>query len=86
LWAGFGLIRTGPGTALVGDPETVAARLREYQDAGFDTFIISGQPLLEEAYRVADLLLPLLPLRTKIERPADPRQRELMHVTGFAAR
>jgi alkanesulfonate monooxygenase len=86
LWSGFGLIRTGPGTALVGDPETVAARLREYKDAGFETFIISGQPLLEEAYRVADLLLPLLPLRTKIERPADPRQRELMHSTGFAAR
>jgi hypothetical protein len=27
-----------------------------------------------------------LPLRTKIERPEDPRQRELMHATGFAAR
>jgi alkanesulfonate monooxygenase len=86
LWAGYGLIRTGPGTAIVGDPETVAARIREYEDVGFDTFIISGQPLLEEAYRVADLLLPLLPLNTKIDRPADPRQRELMHATGFAAR
>ena len=85
LWAGYGLIRTGPGTALVGDPQTVAARLREYQDVGFDTFIISGQPLLEEAYRVADLLLPLLPLDTKIHRAADPRQRELMHASGFAA-
>ncbi|MEI9891686.1 MAG: hypothetical protein WDN45_15525 [Caulobacteraceae bacterium] len=31
LWAGVGLIREGAGTALVGDPETVAARLREYQ-------------------------------------------------------
>jgi len=82
LWAGFGLIRTGPGTAIVGDPETVAARLREYQEIGFDTFIISGQPLLEEAYRVADLLFPLLPLRTKIERPADPRQFELMHASA----
>lgn len=61
LWGGFGLIRNGPGTAVVGDPETVAARLLEYRDAGFDTFIVSGQPLLEEAYRVADLLLPLLP-------------------------
>jgi alkanesulfonate monooxygenase len=62
LWAGFGLIRNGPGTAVVGDPETVAARLLEYRDTGFDTFIVSGQPLLEEAYRVADLLLPRLPL------------------------
>jgi alkanesulfonate monooxygenase len=78
LWAGYGLIRTGPGTALVGDPETVAARLREYQDIGCDTFILSGQPLLEEAYRVADLLFPLLPIAGRTERPADPRQRELM--------
>jgi alkanesulfonate monooxygenase len=28
LWAGVGLIREGAGTALVGDPATVAARLR----------------------------------------------------------
>jgi alkanesulfonate monooxygenase len=62
LWAGFGLIRGGPGTAIVGDPETVAARIDQYRSIGFDTFIVSGQPLLEEAYRVADLLLPLLPI------------------------
>ena len=62
LWAGFGLIRGGPGTAIVGDPETVAARIDEYRSVGFDTFIVSGQPLLEEAYRVADLLLTLLPI------------------------
>ncbi len=61
IWAGFGLVRNGPGTAIVGDPETVAARILEYRDVGFDTFIVSGQPLLEETYRVADLLLPLLP-------------------------
>lgn len=60
LWAGLGLIRSGPGTAIVGDPQTVAARMREYQAAGIDTFIISGIPLLEEAYRVSELLFPLL--------------------------
>ena len=60
LWAGVGLIRGGAGTALVGDPETVAARLREYQALGIDTLIASGYPHLEEAYRVAELLLPLL--------------------------
>lgn len=60
LWGGFGLIRRGPGTALIGDPETVAARIQEYRDAGFDTFILSSHPLLEEAYRVSDLLFPLL--------------------------
>jgi alkanesulfonate monooxygenase len=60
LWAGVGLVRGGAGTALVGNPETVAARLREYASLGIDTFILSGYPHLEEAYRVAELLFPLL--------------------------
>jgi len=60
LWAGIGLVRGGAGTALVGDPETVAARLREYQAVGVDTVIGSGYPHLEEAYRVAELLFPAL--------------------------
>ena len=60
LWAGIGLIRPGAGTALVGDPATVAARLRAYQEAGIDTIIASGFPHLEEAYRVAELLFPAL--------------------------
>lgn len=60
LWAGVGLVRKGAGTALVGDPKTVAARLREYQDLGVDTFICSGYPHLEESYRVAELLFPEL--------------------------
>jgi alkanesulfonate monooxygenase len=60
LWAGVGLVRGGAGTALVGDPETVAARLREYVSLGVDSFILSGYPHLEEAYRVAELLFPLL--------------------------
>jgi alkanesulfonate monooxygenase len=60
LWAGVGLVRGGAGTALVGDPETVAARLQEYASLGIETFILSGYPHLEEAYRVAELLFPLL--------------------------
>ena len=53
-------MRGGAGTALVGDPEQVAARIREYAEIGLDTFILSGYPHLEEAYRVAELLFPLL--------------------------
>ncbi len=49
LWAGVGLIREGAGRALVGDPKTVAARLRAYQAVGVDTVIASGYPHLEEA-------------------------------------
>ncbi|UYO56154.1 FMNH2-dependent alkanesulfonate monooxygenase [Rhodopseudomonas palustris] len=60
LWAGVGLVRGGAGTALVGDPQTVAARIKEYQDVGIDTFILSGYPHLEEAYRFAELVFPLV--------------------------
>ncbi|BDG37021.1 FMNH2-dependent alkanesulfonate monooxygenase [Geobacillus sp. 44B] len=65
LWAGVGLVRGGAGTALVGDPETVAERLLEYHQLGIRYFILSGYPHLEEAYRVAELLFPLLPLNHK---------------------
>jgi alkanesulfonate monooxygenase len=60
LWAGIGLVRRGAGTALVGDPQTVAKRLREYQALGIETVIASGYPHLEEAYKVAELLFPEL--------------------------
>ena len=62
LWAGVGLVRGGAGTALVGSPQQVAGRIREYQALGVNNFILSGYPHLEEAHRVAELLLPLLPL------------------------
>lgn len=62
LWAGVGLVRGGAGTALVGDPDTVAQRMQEYIDLGIDTFIFSGYPHLEEAYRFAELVFPKLPL------------------------
>jgi alkanesulfonate monooxygenase len=58
LWAGIGLVRSGAGTALVGSPKTVAARLREYQALGIDTIVASGYPHLEEAYTVSELLFP----------------------------
>lgn len=64
LWSGVGLVRGGAGTALVGDSDTVAARMLEYADLGIDTFVFSGYPHLEEAYRVAELLFPRLPLQT----------------------
>ncbi len=62
LWAGVGLVRNGAGTALVGTPDQVAARLREYQQAGVELVIGSGYPHLEESYRVAELLFPALGL------------------------
>ena len=61
-------MRGGAGTALVGDGPTVAARMQEYADLGIDTFILSGYPHLEEAYRVGELLFPHLDL-TQEETP-----------------
>lgn len=72
LWAGVGLVRGGAGTALVGSPEQVAARLHEYAGLGLDTFILSGYPHLEEAHRVAELVFPLLPRAARDGAPAAP--------------
>ena len=60
VWAGFGLLRRHAGTALVGSHEQVAERIEEYRALGIEHFILSGQPHLEEAYRVAEGVLPLL--------------------------
>jgi alkanesulfonate monooxygenase len=36
--------------------------MKEYAELGIECFILSGYPNLEEAYRVAELLFPLLPV------------------------
>lgn len=69
LWAGVGLVRGGAGTALVGDAKTVAARITEYAELGLDTFVLSGYPHLEEAYRFAELVFPLLPRAVQDKLP-----------------
>ncbi|MGA4817697.1 LLM class flavin-dependent oxidoreductase [Pseudomonas aeruginosa] len=61
LWAGVGLVRGGAGTALVGDPRQVAERIGEYAELGIDSFIFSGYPHLEEAYRFAELVFQRCP-------------------------
>nr|AAB82564.1 FMNH2-dependent methanesulfonate sulfonatase [Pseudomonas aeruginosa PAO1] len=77
LWAGVGLVRGGAGTALVGDPRQVAERIGEYAELGIDSFIFSGYPHLEEAYRFAELVFPLLP-----EPYASLAGRGLTNLTG----
>ncbi|MBO9685482.1 MAG: FMNH2-dependent alkanesulfonate monooxygenase [Mitsuaria chitosanitabida] len=71
LWAGVGLVRGGAGTALVGNPQQVADRIQEYAALGLNYFVLSGYPHLEEAYRFAELVFPLLPLdvREKLAAP-----------------
>ncbi len=70
LWAGVGLVRGGAGTALVGDAKTVAARIEEYAALGIESFILSGYPHLEESYRFAELVFPLLPRKQRPDAPS----------------
>ena len=83
LWAGVGLVRGGAGTALVGSHEEVAERIAEYHEIGFDEFILSGHPHLEEAYAFGEGVMPILersglfeaPEGTTRERPAGAPSR-----------
>lgn len=68
LWAGIGLVRPGPGTAIVGSPDTVIRTLEAYRAAGVETFILSGMPLLEEAYRFGETVLPRLDVSTEVKQ------------------
>ena len=60
LWAGVGMARSGVGVALVGNPQQVADKIRDYESMGISTFIFSGYPHLEEARRFGELVMPLL--------------------------
>lgn len=60
VWAGIGLVRGGAGTAIVGSYEEVADRIAEYADVGFEEFIFSGYPHLEEAFWFGEGVLPIL--------------------------
>jgi alkanesulfonate monooxygenase len=62
---GVGLVRGGAGTALVGNPTQVAERMKEYLALCIDTFVLSGNPHLEEAYQFAELVFPHLPLNKR---------------------
>jgi len=84
LWAGIGLIRGGAGTALVGSHEEVADRIEEYHQLGFDEFILSGHPHLEEAYWFGEGVMPIL-RRRGVLAPVEPRRGEARQVLGSAA-
>jgi alkanesulfonate monooxygenase len=69
LWAGIGLVRGGAGTALVGSHAEVADRLEELHQLGFEEFILSGHPHLEEAYAVGEGVMPELRRRGVLAAP-----------------
>jgi len=67
IWTGVGLVRGGAGTAIVGSYEEVADRIAEYADLGFEEFIFSGYPHLEEAFWFGEGVMPILRERGLIE-------------------
>ncbi len=60
LWAGVGLRAAAPGPRWWAMPPPLPNGINEYAALGIDSFIFSGYPHLEEAYRVGELLFPLL--------------------------
>jgi alkanesulfonate monooxygenase len=76
VWSGIGRARSGCGSAIVGDPDQVLAKLTRYVDMGIRAFILSGYPHLDECRRFADLVLPRLDTmslpRAQGRRPESP--------------
>ena len=60
LWTGIGRARSGAGAAIVGDPDQVLAKLREYAELGMEAFILSGYPHAAECDLFARHVLPHL--------------------------
>jgi alkanesulfonate monooxygenase len=74
VWAGVGLVRGGAGTALVGSHHEVADAIEAYRAVGFEEFILSGYPHLEEAYWFGENVMPILRRRGVLADggPGDP--------------
>ncbi len=60
LWTGVGRARSGAGAAIVGDPDQVAAKIRELEASGIEAFILSGYPHQAECDLFARHVLPQL--------------------------
>ena len=56
----YSVSNRGLRPGLVGTPETVAARVREFADAGVDLFLLQCSPMREELERFARQVMPLV--------------------------
>jgi alkanesulfonate monooxygenase len=61
VWSGIGLARSGCGSAIVGDPDQVLAKMNRYIDMGMRAFVLSGYPHEDECDLFAQYVLPRLP-------------------------
>lgn len=60
IWSGIGRARSGCGSAIVGSPEQVLAKMERYIAMGMRAFILSGYPHLPECELFARHVLPKL--------------------------
>lgn len=60
LWTGIGRARSGCGAAIVGDPDQVLKKLKQYMSLGIEAFILSGYPHEAECDLFAQYVLPEL--------------------------
>ena len=58
LWTGIGLARSGCGAAIVGNPDQVVEKLKNYMEMGIRSFILSGYPHKKECELFAQHVLP----------------------------
>ena len=79
VWSGVGLVRGGAGTAFVGSYCEVADRIAEYAELGFEEFILSGYPHLEEAWWVGEGVLPELRRRGLLAELDDHNDAPVFH-------
>ncbi len=61
VWSGIGRARSGCGSALVGDPDQIGAKLERYMDMGIRAFILSGYPHRDECELFARHVLQRMP-------------------------
>ena len=61
VWSGIGRARSGCGSALVGTPDQIVAKLERYMNMGIRSFILSGYPHRDECELFARDVLPRLP-------------------------
>lgn len=60
LWSGITKVRVGAGTAVVGNPQQVAAQLQDFIDVGISGFCLSGYPHAQEAAFFGKHVMPRL--------------------------
>ncbi len=74
------------GTALVGDHDEVAERIAEYHALGFEEFILSGHPHVEEAYWVGEHVRPRLVAAGLVADDGADRAAPKLNLSAISAR